>query len=132
MSKTLALVCLTLLWFAYLLLTGILLFPYGMAEPGQPKNTPAVLLMWPPVELAWAWVAFARRPRKALEGFFRVVRPPALFTIAIAAFAGGTAGLWMVSNAFYVAAPITSAGITTTGCWMARLHLRGADVDHRM
>ena len=131
MSKTLALVWLTLLWVVYFLLTSLLILPYGLGEPGGPKNTPEFLLVWPPVELAWTWVAFARRPRTALEGFFRVVRPRALFTVVAAALGGGISGLLLILNTFYVAGPIISAGITTTGCWMGRYHLRQADVHHR-
>ena len=131
MSKTLALVCLTLLWFAYFLLTSILIIPYGMAEPGQPDGPTLPLLIWSLVELTWTWVAFARRPRKALEGFFRVARPRALVTVAAAALAGGVGGLFLVLNTFYVAGPVVSAGLTTAGCWMGRFHLRNADVPHR-
>jgi hypothetical protein len=132
MSKTIALVWLTLLSFVYLLLTAVLVIPYGMAEPGRPERAPALLLLWPWVELAWTCLAFDRRPRKALEGFFRVERPRALLTVAVPALTGVIVGFFLIFNQFYVVGPMISAGITTAGCWMARLHLRGADVDHRM
>ena len=133
MSKRIALVWLTLLWFVYLLLTGVLLIPYGMAEPGQPDGAPALLLVWPPLELAWTARAFARRPRKALEGFFRAERPRAVSTVVATALVGGIAGFFLIYyNDLYVAGPIVSAAITSAGCWMARFHLRRADVDHQM
>ena len=68
MSKTLALVCLTLLWFAHFLLTSILMTPYGMAEPGRQRDAGWAVftcgtLMFRIVERAWQSVLTSRSQR---------------------------------------------------------------------
>ena len=104
-----------------LVVSGLMILPFGIAEPGQPHGFGPLAVDWALGELAWTLWTFVRRRHDDVLAGPRFVA----FVIVIAGIAiGSAAGIRLSDLRHYNKAAWTMGIIVTLGCRAGRYWLR--------